>query len=222
MGFIDQYRTPSDLPADLPVFPLAGALLLPRAELPLNIFEPRYLAMVEKAMSGDRLIGMIQPRASDESKGKPALMGVGCAGRITSYAETSDDRLLITLTGISRFKVVQELDRQTEFRWVQADFGDFAVDLMADYGAADVNRPALVKAFREYLTVNKMSADWEQVDAASTESLVNTLSLIAPYEPKEKQALLEAPDLKSRADVLVALTEISIARTKGGAGPRLQ
>jgi hypothetical protein len=215
MSFLDRYKTPDDLPKRLPVFPLAGALLLPRADLPLNIFEPRYLEMIADAMSGERLIGMIQPDPISGDAAVPALLRTGCAGRITSYSETSDGRLLISLTGVSRFAVIEELEADTPYRQVVPDFRSFAVDLVSELGAADVNRPALIKAFRDYLEANNMSADWDQVDSASTEVLVNTLSLMAPYPANEKQALLEAPDLKTRADVLVALTEIAISRTVG-------
>ena len=222
MGFFDRYRTPADLPRHIPVFPLAGALLLPRADLPLNIFEPRYVAMVEAALASHHLIGMIQP-APDEAKADvPGLLKVGCVGRITSYAETSDDRILVTLTGVSRFAIVDELDAGTPYRQVIADYHPFAVDLVSDLGASEVNRPALLKAFRDYLNANNMNADWEQVNAASTEVLVNTLSLLAPYPPGDKQALLEAPDLKTRADVLVALTEVALRRMSPGSQTRLQ
>ncbi len=222
MGFFERYASPADLPQRLPVFPLSGALLLPRADLPLNIFEPRYLEMVTDALTGDRLIGIIQPVIGSEKDDRPPLMAVGCAGRITAYAETSDDRMLITLTGVSRFAISEELDTDTPYRQVIADFHPYAVDLVSDVGAAEVNRPALLKAFRDYLNANDMNADWEQVDAASTEILVNTLSQLAPYAPKEKQALLEALDLKTRADVLVALTEMALARTARGTNTRLQ
>ena len=204
------------------MFPLSGALLLPRADLPLNIFEPRYVAMVENAMSTDRLIGMIQPVPADGDKPVPALLKVGCVGRITSYAETADDRLLITLTGVARFEIVEELAVETPYRQVIANYHPFAVDLMSGLGAGEVNRAALLKAFRDYLDANNMNADWGQVDAASTEVLVNTLSLLAPYPPDEKQALLEAPDLKTRADVLVALTEVALRRMAPAGKPRLQ
>jgi Lon protease-like protein len=222
MSFLDRYRSPADLPQRVPVFPLSGALLLPRADLPLNIFEPRYLAMIDHAMSSDRLIGMIQPAPDQGDAGAPALMKVGCVGRITSYAETPDNRMVITLTGVSRFQLVEELSVTTPYRQVIANFHPFAVDLVSDPGASDVNRPALLKAFRDYLDANNMNADWGQVDAASTEVLVNTLSLLAPYPPQEKQALLEAPDLKARADVLVALTEVALQRMAPGGKPRLQ
>ena len=222
MGLLDRYRRPEDLAQRIPVFPLAGALLLPRADLPLNIFEPRYLAMIEHALSTDRLIGMIQPMAEDEAAEVPKLMKVGCVGRITSWSETPDDRMLITLTGVSRFQIVEELDVDTPFRQVIANYHPFAADLAMGTGAAEVNRPALLKVFRDYLDANNMSADWKEVDSAPTEVLVNTLSLLAPYPPEEKQALLEAPDLKTRADVLVALTEVALSRMGKGAKPRLQ
>lgn len=222
MKFLDQYRTPADLPQTLKVFPLAGALLLPRAELPLNIFEPRYLDMIHDAMASDRLVGMIQPQQDHERDDVPPLRKIGCAGRITAYAEAPDNRVLITLTGVSRFAVLEELVTATRYRQVKADFHPFAVDLVSDLGANDVNRPALLKAFRDYLKAHDMSADWQQVDEASTEVLVNTLSLLAPYPPQEKQALLEAPDLKTRADVLVALTEVALGKIGSGAKSRLQ
>jgi Lon protease-like protein len=222
MGFVDAYRNPADLPQRLAVFPLPGALLLPRAELPLNIFEPRYLEMISDTMSGSRLIGMIQPVDDNDPAERPALTAVGCAGRITSYAETPDNRILVTLTGVSRFHLVEELDADTPYRQIVANYHPFAADLVRDLGAGDVNRPALLKAFRDYLKANNMSADWDQVEATSTEVLVNTLSLLAPYPAKEKQALLEAPDLKTRADVLVALTEMALARTVRGAPAKLQ
>lgn len=222
MGFTDRYRRPEDVPQRIAVFPLSGALLLPRADLPLNIFEPRYLTMVEDAMAGNRLIGMIQPLAAEEAEDVPALMKVGCVGRITAYAETADNRMMVTLTGVTRFQVVEELEADTPYRQVIANYHPFAADLVLDAGAAEVNRPALLKAFRDYLNANNMSADWNEVDTAPTEILVNTLSLLAPYPPQEKQALLEAPDLKTRADVLVALTEMALSRMSSGSKTRLQ
>lgn len=222
MGLSDRYRRPEDLAQRIPVFPLAGALLLPRADLPLNIFEPRYLEMIDHALSTDRLIGMIQPSAGDEASDEPQLMKVGCVGRITSWQETPDDRMLITLTGVTRFQIVSELDVDTPFRQVIVNYHPFAADLVTGSGSADVNRPALLKVFRDYLDANNMSADWKEVDSASTEVLVNTLSLLAPYPPQEKQALLEAPDLKTRADVLVALTEVALGKMAKGPKPRLQ
>jgi Lon protease-like protein len=223
MGFIDQYRSAADLPRLLKVFPLPGALLLPHAELPLNIFEPRYLAMVSDALAGDRLIGMIQPD-NDEAdlSGSPELKQVGCAGRITSFAETPDGRILITLSGICRFAILKEIVSDKPYRQVEADFSGFADDLVDTDDDAAVDRTSLLKVFQQYLTANDMSADWDQVKAASTEALVNTLAVLAPHAPREKQALLEAKDLKSRADVLIALTEMALARSGSGTNPGLQ
>lgn len=222
MKFLKDYNKPADLPQKLPVFPLPGALLLPRADLPLNIFEPRYLEMVSDALSGERMIGIIQPRDDSDTAERPELMKVGCAGRITSYAETPDGRMLVTLTGVSRFSIKSELATDTAYRQVVANFKPFAIDLVMDLGAAEVNRPALLTAFKDYLTANNMSADWSEINAASTEVLVNTLSLLAPYPASEKQALLEAPDLKTRADVLVALTEMALSKSFSGKRHKLQ
>jgi uncharacterized protein len=222
MKFLKDYIRPADLPQKLPVFPLPGALLLPRADLPLNIFEPRYLEMISDALSGDRIIGIIQPRDDSDTAERPKLMKVGCAGRITSYAETPDGRMLVTLTGISRFSIKSEMTVTTPYRQVVANFKPFAIDLVMDLGANEVNRPALLTAFKDYLSANNMSADWSEINAASTEVLVNTLSLLAPYPASEKQALLEAPDLKTRADVLVALTEMALSKSFSGKRHKLQ
>jgi Lon protease-like protein len=222
MKFLKDYNKPADLPQKLPVFPLPGALLLPRADLPLNIFEPRYLEMVSDALSGERMIGIIQPKDDSDTAERPELMKVGCAGRITSYAETPDGRMLVTLTGVSRFSIKSELTVDTAYRQVVANFKPFAIDLVMDLGANEVNRPALLTAFKDYLTANNMSADWSEINAASTEVLVNTLSLLAPYPASEKQALLEAPDLKTRADVLVALTEMALSKSFSGKRHKLQ
>lgn len=222
MKFLKDYNRPADLPQKLPVFPLPGALLLPRADLPLNIFEPRYLEMISDALSGERIIGIIQPRDDSDTVERPELMKVGCAGRITSYAETPDGRMLVTLTGISRFSIKSEMTVATPYRQVVANFKPFAIDLVMDLGANEVNRPALLTAFKDYLSANNMSADWSEINAASTEVLVNTLSLLAPYPASEKQALLEAPDLKTRADVLVALTEMALSKSFSGKRHKLQ
>jgi uncharacterized protein len=222
MKFIKDYASPRDLPAVIPVFPLNGALLLPRADLPLNIFEPRYLAMIEDALKAERIIGMIQTAEEEEKSSPPALMKIGCAGRLTSFAETPDQRVLITLTGVCRFTVVGELAATTPYRQVEADFDAFEIDLVTDLGANEVNRPALLTAFKDYLTANNMNADWNEINATSTEVLVNTLSLLAPYAAREKQALLEAPDLKTRAEVLVALTEIALSKAPSGKHRNLQ
>ena len=206
-----KYRVAADVPLIVPVFPLAGALLLPGGRLPLNIFEPRYLQMVDEAIGGDRLIGMVQPAldGSLREDGAPALSEVGCVGRLTSFAETSDGRYLISLTGVCRFRIADELTVRTPFR--QCRIMPFAADLNEDQGGGDVDRTALLRAFRQYLEANDLEADWESVSRADNATLVNALSMMAPYGPAEKQALLEAPDLKSRAETLIAITEMALA-----------
>ena len=224
MGPLERYRTAHDLPPRLAIFPLAGALLLPRTRLPLNVFEPRYLALVHDAMAGSRIIGMVQPVDGGESEGddRPPVRSIGCAGRITSYAETDDDRLLIVLTGIARFRIVAENQGPGLYREVEADFTPFAGDLIAGLGEGDVDRKVLIETLRSYLEARQLVADWGEVEAASTEALVNSLSALSPYPAGDKQALLEAADLKARADMLIALTEVALARAEGPDGPRLQ
>ena len=216
-----RYTQLSDLPQELPLFPLAGALLLPRVDLPLNIFEPRYLEMVEDAMAGNRMIGLIQPLDGEDGN-SPKLQAIGCAGRITAYSESDDGRLLITITGICRFSLRKEVDSAKPYREAAVDYGKFGIDLVSEIGAASVNRAELVTAFRNYLEANSMTANWREVETVSTEILVNTLSLLAPYPPRDKQALLEAPDLKSRAEVLVALTELQLSRSGHNSRQRMQ
>jgi len=214
------YRKPDDLPLVIPVFPLPGALLLPRAEMPLNIFEPRYLAMIDAALAAERVVGMIQPdaRRAPCSAG-PGLCTIGCAGRITSLAESGDGRYLVTLTGIARFRIVEEISAATLFRQCRISAASFP----GDFGEREepVDRSAILKTFRAYLEAHNLEADWESVDRASDETLVNVLAMMAPFGPAEKQALLEAPDLRARAETLVALTEMSLARD-GAAGGSLQ
>jgi uncharacterized protein len=216
-----RYHTIAELPDVLPVFPLSGALLLPRADLPLNIFEDRYLQMFNTALSTHRLVGMIQPEPSDGDD-TPVLSRVGCAGRITSLTETDDNRLLVSLSGVCRFEVLSEEKVNTAWRQCKVTYDGFAADLITDHQARSVNRDALVTAFRQYLEANNMSANWDEVEKVSTENLVNTLSQMAPYPALEKQALLEAPDLKSRADMLIALTELALARQSNGIAKTLQ
>jgi Lon protease-like protein len=218
---LKRYHTITELPNIIPVFPLAGALLLPRAELPLNIFEPRYLALFNDAMAGNRLVGMIQPE-SDDKNDAPSLSRVGCLGRVTAFAETEDNRLLITLMGICRFERGAELVTETPYRQLEVAYHGFAADLVADNQTRSVNRDALLAAFRQYLEANSMTANWEEVEQVSTEHLVNTLSQLAPYPAAEKQALLEAPDLPARADMLIALTELALSRSAGQRGKTLQ
>lgn len=218
METTERYRKPADLPAAIPVFPLDGALLLPRAQMPLNIFEPRYLDMVEDAMSADRVIGMVQldeANASSNDAAPPSLQKIGCCGRITSYAEVPDNRLHIVLTGLCRFRIVAELHVATAYRQVTASYDEFAADLVPGHGEEAVDRSGLLEVFKAYLDAHSMDANWDEVSAASNETLVNALSMLSPYPAHEKQALLEAADLKQRADVLVALTEVTLVRKAG-------
>jgi uncharacterized protein len=218
---IKSYVKKSDFPDVVPVFPLSSALLLPGGQMPLNIFEPRYMAMVDEAMAGSRMIGMVQPSFADknEMRATPELCEVGCLGRITHFAEVDDGRYHITLTGVSRFRIEKELPVNTAFR--QCKILPFLGDLEPEKGAELVDRQQLLKAFKSYLDANGMDADWESVGRANTAILVNALSMMSPYGPAEKQALLEAPDLKTRADTLIAITEISLARN-GDSGSNLQ
>jgi Lon protease-like protein len=219
-----EYRGPADLPATIPVFPLPGALLLPRGQLPLNIFEPRYLAMTDDALrDGHRMIGMIQPESAHEAaRGKPVLFKVGCVGRITQLAESGDGRYIIELTGVSRFRIEQELKVKTAYRQAKVTYAPFADDFVAGKGEDDVDRDGLLRALTDFMNANDMKADWEDIEQAPTEALVNGLSMMAPYGPPEKQALLEAPDLKTRADQLVAITEIVLAKKNMEGEPQLQ
>jgi Lon protease-like protein len=216
------YTAASDLPATIAVFPLPGALLLPRGEMPLNIFEPRYLKMVDDALGGSRMIGMIQPQPDAGDADPPVIVGVGCAGRLTALQETGDGRYLVTLTGISRFRVLDELAAATPYRQCRVDFAAFAADLVPGAGEDAVDRPAVMRTLEAYLTANELEADWAGIRKASNEALVNALSMMSPYGVREKQALLEAPDLKSRAEILVAVTEMELARTRGDSDNSLQ
>jgi len=216
------YRKVEDIPATAPVFPLSGALLLPGGRMPLNIFEPRYLQMVDEVMRDRRLIGMIQPRLDGATRtdGEPELCEVGCLGRVTALNETGDGRYLITLHGVSRFRVTGERPADKPYRI--CTLLPFAADLKDDTGG-DINRAGLLRALRAYLEANNLQADWDGVSRAENATLVNALSMMAPYGPAEKQALLEAPDLKSRAETLIAITEMALARGgDGGSGTTLQ
>jgi uncharacterized protein len=190
--------------------------------MPLNIFEPRYLDMIDHAIAGKRLIGMVQPRLDGAMRddGEPELCEVGCLGRITSFAETGDGRCLISLQGVCRFRIQSEFHARTPYR--QCHILPFLGDLDTEAGAAEVDRTALLKAFRSYLEANGLEADWESVSRAENATLVNALSMMAPYGPAEKQALLEAPDLKTRAETLIAITEIALARDGDETKTRLQ
>lgn len=202
------YRKITDLPDKLPVFPLAGALLFPRWSLPLNIFEPRYLNMLDDAMSGSRLIGMIQPVGTD--KQHPSLAGVGCAGRITSYSETEDGRYLINLTGVCRFGIATELEVNTPYRQVAPDWKSFATDLTPTDLTHLPDRSRLGDALRSYVATNEMEVDWDAVETAPLETLVNALAAGCPFSPMEKQALLEAETVAERCEALIALLDMDV------------
>jgi Lon protease-like protein len=208
---VSAYRQIGDLPQLIPVFPLDGALLLPGGELPLQIFEPRYLNMVDDVMAGDRVIGMIQTRGG--SRERPRLAVVGCLGRITSYAETSDGRYLITLTGVCRFEAGEELDLRLPYRQLRARYDRFEVDLADDQEveADDEERARFGAALKRYLNRRELDIDWETAQDAPLESLVNSLCMGLAFAPAEKQAFLEAPDLAARFEVLTTLLEIDVA-----------
>jgi Lon protease-like protein len=218
------YRGPDDVADVIPVFPLSGALLLPRGQMPLNIFEPRYLMMIDDALrSGDRLIGMIQPDAAHPGpEDKPNLYRVGCIGRLTQFAESGDGRYLIQLTGVARFRIEQELDVTTPYRQCRVSTAPFADDFVGHKGEDEVDRDALLQALRDFLKANDLKADWDGIEKAPNEALVNALAMMSPYGPAEKQALLEAPDLKTRAEILVAVTEIELAKSRTPGETQLQ
>jgi Lon protease-like protein len=230
VALAERYRRPADLPPRIPVFPLRGAILLPRSTLPLNVFEPRYLAMLDDVMAGPRIIGIIQPqggegkggegRESPEGKSQ-GLRRVGCAGRVTSYQELDDGRLTIGITGIARFEVVGEAATETPYRIMSVSYDRFASDLSHGLGEEQVDRVKLLAALKDYLERSQLKADWSVIERASSEFLINALCVMSPYGPEEKQALLEAADLKSRAEVLVALAEMELA-AQGGSGGTLQ
>jgi uncharacterized protein len=209
-----EYRGPSDLPEVIPVFPLPGALLLPRGQMPLNIFEPRYLSMVDDAFrDGHRLIGMIQPDMSHSpDEAHPKLFRVGCVGRITQLAESGDGRYILELTGITRFKVIAEERVLTAYRQCKVDYFSYIDDFTARKGEEAVDRDALLTTLTEFLKANNLQVDWEGIESAPNEALVNALAMMSPYGPAEKQAMLEAPDLKTRAEILIAITEMDLAK----------
>lgn len=199
-----------ELPTVIPVFPLAGAILLPKGQLPLNIFEPRYLRMIDDTLGEGRVIGMVQPRDL-ENDASPALYEIGCAGRITSFAETGDGRYLITLTGISRFTVNEEIETDTPYRKMRVSYSIWLDDPGTDKSVSDVDRDRLFEAMRDYLDSENLSADWEAATSAPTDALVNSLAMGCPFPPPEKQALLESPTVAERADCLIALMRMGAA-----------
>ncbi|CEG10105.1 Lon protease 2 [Afipia felis] len=224
MAINSEYRGPGDLPETIPVFPLPGALLLPRGQMPLNIFEPRYLEMVDDALrDGHRMIGIIQPDAAhSQSEEHPRLFRIGCVGRITQFGETGDGRYILELTGIARFQVVEELTVLTPYRQCKVDFFPFVDDFVARKGEEDVDRDAVLDTLTKFLKANSLKVDWDGIRAAPNEALVNALAMMSPYGPAEKQALLEAPDLKTRAEILIAVTQMDLAKKQTSGDPPVQ
>jgi len=208
------------LPSILPIFPLAGVLLLPRGRLPLNIFEPRYLAMTRDALAGERLIGMVQPSDPSARGSEPTVYPTGCAGRITSFSETDDGRFLITLTGICRFRIREELPLLEGYRRVVPEWREFAHDLDSE-DEPGFDRDRLLRGLRTYFQQHQIQADWDAITAVPGERLVTSIAMICPFDPSEKQALLEASDLGERARLLTAIVEMAgLNQPPGGAGAR--
>lgn len=209
----------SDLPDTIPVFPLPGALLLPRARLPLHIFEPRYLAMIEDCMkTPTRLIGMIQPR-NGQMSGDPKLHTIGCAGRLTAFSETEDGRYMITLSGISRYRVLEEIDGFTPYRRCKVSWSGFERDLGATERDPGLNRDTFFPALRSFFEAEDLRTDWESLEEAEDELLINSLSMLCPFEPEDKQALLEAPSLETRRETLVTLIQFALRGGVAGEDP---
>ncbi|MBV1933935.1 MAG: LON peptidase substrate-binding domain-containing protein [Parvibaculaceae bacterium] len=223
-----RYTSTQDLPSTLPLFPLNGVLLLPRAQIPLNLFEQRYLDMFDASLRENRLIGMIQPdgiEAGEELSdptAKPLLYKVGCAGRITSFNELSGGRIFITLTGVARFRITQELDTTTKYRQSTIDFNEFKDDLVPAEGKGKISRERLMSVLKQYLETHDMHADWDAINNADDESIVNSLSVISPFGAPEKQALLEAKSLEDRNQMLIALTEVTLAQNDSESAPKMQ
>ena len=203
----------ADLPGEIAVFPLPGALLLPQGRLPLNIFEPRYLAMTLDSLAAGRMFGMVQPdRRLPKGAQGAGLYRVGCLGRLSSFSETDDGRLLITLTGLIRFRIAEELPLAEDgYRRVRADYADFAADLAVEDAAPPLDRGELLTALRPYFRARGIEANWDAVEQTADAMLVTTLSMVCPFEVPEKQALLEAPDAAERARMLVALMRMGAA-----------
>jgi Lon protease-like protein len=213
-------RGGATLPAILPIFPLTGVLLLPRGRLPLNIFEPRYLAMTRDALASERLIGMVQPSDPAALGSNPPVYATGCAGRITSFSETEDGRFLITLTGTCRFRIHEELPLLEGYRRVVPEWSEYIHDLETEVEPA-FDRERLIRGLKAYFQRHEISADWEAISSVPGERLVTSVAMVCPFEPSEKQALLEASDLNERARLLTAIVEMAVMnRPSDGADAR--
>ena len=219
------YNSGSQLPSRVPVFALSGALLLPGGQLPLNIFEPRYLELFEDALTKDRLIAMIQPLGEPTPQEElatiePELYNVGCLGRITAFQESGDGRYMVNLSGICRFKITSKVKADKNYNVYEVEY--FENDFTDKSLGEAVDREKLLTTFRNYLEANEMDADWESVEETDTDQLVNALCMMSPYGPAEKQAMLEAGDIALRAETLIAITEFQLAKSDGSAGGGLQ
>lgn len=203
----------ADLPEKVPLFPLPGALLLPRARLPLNIFEPRYLALLEDTLkTSHRLIGMVQPvDAHDDQVEIPKLHSVGCAGRVTAFSETDDGRYMITLTGVARFRIAREAKGFTPYRVAEPIWSEFSGDLAREETDPSLNRESFLKTLARYFSATGLSSDWESLEKAEDELLINSLSILCPFDVEDKQALLEAQTLSARRKILTTLMEFILA-----------
>ena len=210
--------SPSELPKTVPLFPLTGALLLPFSHRPLNVFEPRYIELVDAALRGDRMIGLIQPEdTSEESpKGRTPLQAIGCLGRLTHFEESGEGRYFIILEGVTRFRLVHELTVMTPYRQGTISGAEFDHDFTRDFGEDAVNRERFIRMMRDYAEFASIELNWDEIERTGTADLVNFCCMVGPYGAAEKQALLEATTLEQRAETLIAMTEYEIAR--GGAG----
>ncbi|GLQ12423.1 ATP-dependent protease [Devosia yakushimensis] len=206
--------SPAELPKSVPVFPLTGALLLPFSHRPLNIFEPRYIEMVDAALRGDRLIGLIQPEdTSEESpKGRSPLQAIGCLGRITHFEESGEGRYFIILEGVTRFRLAHELTVMTPYRQAVIAAEDFSTDFTRDFGEDAVDRDRFIKMMRDYAEFANIDLNFEEIERTGTADLVNFCCMVSPYGAAEKQVLLEAQTLEQRAETLIAMTEYEMAR----------
>jgi Lon protease-like protein len=214
-------QSPVDLPASIPVFPLTGALLLPYARRPLNIFEPRYLEMIDHALKGDRLIGLIQPRDTsvESPEGRAPLERIGTVGRIVQFEEVENERYFVILEGLCRFQLVKEMPTMNPFRRAMVDTTPFASDFEREFGEEAVDRPRFLKMMREYAEFGNFDLDWDEIEKTGTADLVNFCAMVAPYGAAEKQALLEATTLETRAETLIAMAEFEMAKGTNRASP---
>jgi len=202
----------ADLPDVIPVFPLPGALLLPRSRLPLHLFEPRYLMMLEDALkTPERLIGMVQPNAAPDGRtGGNGLHSIGCVGRVTQFSETEDGRYMITLTGISRYRILEEIEGFTPYRRARVSWAGFERDLGPEDKDPDFGRQAFLALLERFFVARELQTDWDSLKEADDELLINSLSMLLGFEPEDKQALLEAPSLSTRRETLVTLIEYAL------------